>query len=206
MDSMDDYKYLNDKYQLIFTPYGNDDGYFLVKKVDSTRKYTLERYYECHIENCRIAIDKVKSVHKKLRIISNALEDYKEDLEIQSHPYRNELINKNIRRLTNNKNYIIEQSGTAELLENKYPKVFTKEGYNLFIKLHSSYKSQPKPMANYSFVYQALKRDSFIHCTQVFFINFLASLNIHIVKVDSRQYGANKRYAFYEECKKSLHQ
>ncbi len=76
----------------------------------------------------------------------------------------------------------------------------------LFLKLHDRYKDEKMySNANYSFIYYAMKNDALINSSGVYFIDYLASIDILIDRIDSRQSGSNKRTPFYEECKTSMH-
>lgn len=128
-----------------------------------------------------------------------------------SRQAHSEIINKKISRTIDYLKGLIELeqqvlfANQNNLVKNKYPDIFTKEGYNLFLKLHHSYEDKDKYLlANYSYIFYALEKDKLVLCTQAEYVEFLSSLNIHIDKVDSRQSGGNKRDAFYVECKKNI--
>jgi len=85
-----------------------------------------------------------------------------------------------------------------------HPDIFKKNGYKVFRKMHSIYKDKKYPIANYSFLYYAMKKDDLIHCTGLKFIEFLATDNVNLEKIDSRQSGKNNRMDFYNEIKSSI--
>ena len=80
-------------------------------------------------------------------------------------------------------------------------------GKKFFVRLHENYKDKTdNHLANYSFIYYAMKKDDFIDCKNITFIEFLASkFDIHIDKIDSRQSRLdNQRYNLYNSIKKSI--
>jgi len=95
-----------------------------------------------------------------------------------------------------------------QLEQNKYHKIFSDDlGYTLFNEWHKQHKTETKLLANFSFIYIALDKDSLVVCNQPDYIEFLSQLDPPIIidKVDSRQQGNdNKKYKLYEANKKRL--
>lgn len=90
------------------------------------------------------------------------------------------------------------------IFKNEFPKIFSDgNAYVIFLKLHNVYKTEKTHLANYSFIYNSMYRDSFIICKGTEFINFLnENYDITIDKIDSRQNGRdNKKYKFYNSIK-----
>jgi hypothetical protein len=86
-----------------------------------------------------------------------------------------------------------ETKNPDEVKENKYLEIFRNDlGYSIFLGLHNIYKLKPKKQANYSFLFYALGK-GYLVCSGSGFITFLAKLNIHIDKIDSRQSGTNNK-------------
>ena len=86
-----------------------------------------------------------------------------------------------------------ETKNPDEVKENKYLEIFRNDlGYSIFLGLHNIYKLKPKKQANYSFLFYALGK-GYLVCSGSDFITFLAKLNIHIDKIDSRQSGTNNK-------------
>jgi hypothetical protein len=77
--------------------------------------------------------------------------------------------------------------------------------FKFFEALHNIYKSNNRVLlANYSFIFYAMKTDLFIVCTGAEFITFLSKFyQIDIDKIDSRQSGTNKKTTLYD-AKKEL--
>jgi|TARA_R110000823_G_scaffold185666_1_gene318087 hypothetical protein len=85
-----------------------------------------------------------------------------------------------------------------------HPDIFKKNGFKIFEKIHSKYKDKKHLVANYSFLFYAMTKDGLIHCSGIKFIEFLASYNVSIDKIDSRQSGKNNRMDYYNEIKSAI--
>jgi len=106
-----------------------------------------------------------------------------------------EFINKNLINLPSSvipENVVdIEGKNTEGTLEkpiNKYPQVFLNpKAYELFEKLHETYKSTKNPLADYSFIYRMMIIDGLIldSYKPQMFINWLSKkdYSIHIDKI-----------------------
>lgn len=93
-------------------------------------------------------------------------------------------------------------SNTEKKKENPYPEIFKNNGFNIFEQINDNYKDLTNVTANYSFLYYAMKKDELIHCAGTEFIKFLASnYDLHIDRIDGRQYGQNKRTDYYNTIK-----
>lgn len=92
---------------------------------------------------------------------------------------------------------------TPDKNDNPYPKIFTSStGYAIFKRLHEVYKEEKTVLANYSFLYEALRSDKFVFCEPSLFIRFLSEeFQIDLDKIDSRQAGTNKKTTGYEAIK-----
>lgn len=91
-----------------------------------------------------------------------------------------------------------EDDNPYSLLENEDDSVFAdKLGYTLFNKLHDNYKNEINIQANYSYIFIVLKRDKYIICRPIDFINFILKRDIQIDKIDIRQFGKNFRDDYY---------
>lgn len=87
---------------------------------------------------------------------------------------------------------------------NIYPEIFKNdEAYNIFLQLHVAYKVKINQVSNYSFVFYAMKKNGFIICKGVNYINFLSeNYDISLDRIDSNQSGENVRNDFYESIKR----
>lgn len=91
-----------------------------------------------------------------------------------------------------------------QLLKNSYNKIFSNDiGFTIFTEMFKCYKDEKNQLANFSFVFQSLHKDKLICCSQTSFIHFLENepYNIFIDKIDSRQYGTNKKTNLYNAIK-----
>lgn len=89
---------------------------------------------------------------------------------------------------------------------NPYPEIFENStGFQIFEKLHESFKGGKFIRADFSFIFYALKKDNFIDCQNIEFIEFLLiNYKIDLDKIDSRQIGENKRTPVYQSIKSSF--
>ena len=104
---------------------------------------------------------------------------------------------------------VAKVKGECVLKENRYKKIFSNDfGFTLFSKWHNLHKEDGSVyLANYSFIFNALQKDSLIVCRNVEFIRFLANDEycIDIAKIDSRQSGKNNnKYILYNSLKELL--
>jgi hypothetical protein len=89
-------------------------------------------------------------------------------------------------------------------LENPFPSIFsTGLAYQLFLKLHDSYKHKKvNYTANYSFVFYALESDGFLVCNQTGYIDFLNDeYEILLDRIDKRQSKSEKKMMLYNSYK-----
>jgi len=84
------------------------------------------------------------------------------------------------------------------LLLNKFERIFKNDiGYNIFVRMNNHYFPRENHLANYSFLFVALKK--YVVCRNIDFVKFLASENgVFIDKIDSRQVlkGNGKNHLF----------
>jgi len=87
-----------------------------------------------------------------------------------------------------NKIYEIENP-KEKLLNNEYPAIFKDDfAFTLFEEMHKIYKNDAKhDLANYSFLFYAMRKDKFIRCGNQAFLEFLGFYDVSISKIDSRQ-------------------
>lgn len=97
----------------------------------------------------------------------------------------------------------VEPFEIRQIQVNPYPAIFKNKGYKVFERMHDNYKDKSNPVANYSFLYYAMQHDELIHCGGAEFIDFLATKDVSLDRIDSRQSGHNKRKDYYDEIKDS---
>lgn len=95
------------------------------------------------------------------------------------------------------------ESNNSSIKENTAPDIFKDNlSYTLFEKLHNNYKDDKRyRLANYSFIYNSMKRDGFIICSGASFIRYISELDISIDKIDSRQSGKLRKTPLYDSFK-----
>ena len=119
-----------------------------------------------------------------------------------------EIIEEKIQGLENlieNKNSTIAYNN--KIIENPFEDIFSNsKSFLLFEKLHNSYKTKKNRfLANYSFIFYAMKSDGFLICSGTKFIDFLNdNFEITIPKIDNRQVGKNEKTSTYNAYKESV--
>ncbi|MFY9309741.1 MAG: hypothetical protein WAQ28_11905 [Bacteroidia bacterium] len=85
LNMQSDEDFITGKIHLSFTPQGND-GYFVVSKEQTNRKYTLQQYFDLNLRNWETEIDKAHSKDEKLKIANNAIFTFRKDWLDWQHP------------------------------------------------------------------------------------------------------------------------
>jgi len=184
--------------------------FYFIKKINelilnSEFESKSKIYLNDVIKGLRTVIDELDFIHSKSEtneiqkfVIQSYISSYIEAIEILISSY--ELIYPKIIEKFISDNY------KETIQENPYPEIFTSYlGFSIFTKLHEIYKKEDKYLANYSFLYLALKSENLTVCSNVKFLEFLESYNIYIDKIDSRQAGKdNKKFPLYTSIRDNL--
>lgn len=90
----------------------------------------------------------------------------------------------------NFENSTLQKTETIKIYKNSDPTIFKNDkGQTLFDELHQIYKDDNKRyLANYSFVFYSMQK-KYLVCTGAKFLHYLATLDIYIDKIDTRQSG-----------------
>ena len=172
------------------------------------------------LDNYFANLDDTKKIDFLNIIELNYLPNYKvkikTDLELQPDTgICKTLYNQALEKIKFIEKWILENKGNIPqqetktdniLLENKYHKIFSDDlGYTLFNEWYNQHKTESKELANFSFIYNDLNKDSLVVCSQPDYVEFLSQLNPPIIidKVDSRQQvKGNKKFKLYNSNKK----
>jgi hypothetical protein len=118
---------------------------------------------------------------------------------------RDNLLKENIKQLKKlNKNSKSKPQPETIEFTNPFEAIFSSsKSYQLFDKLHQLYSKEEKTyLANYSYIFNAMKKDDYIICRPKDYINFLNdTFQITIDKIDSRQNGVTNKTKIYEAFK-----
>lgn len=184
-----------DKSQLI-KEYNNDsiitpDNWH--EKKDILFKQHLETYKDSYTLE-----QKIKFEIEDLDKLATSERDYK----VLVDNYKNFLLTKLQQPQTETK------TPDAVLIKNQYPKIFKNDiGFTLFTKMYNYYKDEEKDNANFGFLFFAMEKD-FLVCSQADFVKHLSNYNVHIDKIDNRQYhsdmNTNKKSKLYNATKQLL--
>jgi hypothetical protein len=91
------------------------------------------------------------------------------------------------------------------LLKNPNQTIFKNDfAFTLFDKMKGFYNDASKEQANYSFLFDIMKKDGFVICTGKKFIDFLSKFNISMTKIDSNKTGNKDKAMLYNATKDNL--
>lgn len=93
------------------------------------------------------------------------------------------------------------------LLKNPNQTIFKNDfAFTLFDKMKGYYNDTSKEQANYSFLFDIMKKDGFVICKGKKFIDFLSEFNISMTKIDSSKTGNKDKAMLYDAIKGNLEQ
>lgn len=164
-----------------------------------------------------VAIEFVNSELEKLILSINGLNDFLDKNKHQSFKHKKEQLKyskryseflkdklKELDKTEVEKPLQTENNAKKKTKKNERIDIFKDDlGFTLFYELHEIYKNKNYQQANYSFLYYALEKE-YLVCKGIDFINFLAENDIIIDKIDSRQYGTNKKSDLFNSIKANL--
>jgi hypothetical protein len=92
-----------------------------------------------------------------------------------------------------------------EVLKNEFNEVFENDfAFTLFNKMKGFYVENNTLQADYSFLFDIMKKEGFIICSGVKFIDFLKGFDICITKIDSSKTGNKQKTLLYNATKVNL--
>jgi hypothetical protein len=91
---------------------------------------------------------------------------------------------------------------SESLLKNLRQEIFKNDfGYTLFYKMKGLFINTSTPQADYSFLFDIMKKEELIICTGRLFIKFLSEFSINIDKIDSSKTANNRKTILYNSIK-----
>jgi hypothetical protein len=119
-----DADFIKGKVTISFTPQGNN-GYFIVTKAETKRKFTVENYFDLDLQNWETEIDSANSKNEKIQIANNGIFLFRKNWLDWEHPLIQSLKDQKIQHLK----HIIEYINTnyEENLSSTNPKLQLRE-------------------------------------------------------------------------------
>ncbi|WP_281542390.1 hypothetical protein [Maribacter aestuarii] len=166
----------------------------------------LKGKFEFSFKNLQDSERKIEFLEKQMRRISEANFNMKNNYKVSDiAEQQEEDLNDLFEFFEYELNKLYDFKAKNLKLVNAHPNIFASDfAYTLFYKMHEQYKLEGNNLANYSFLYYSMKKDDFINCKGVEFVNVLGEYDIVIDKIDSRQSGSNSKKSIYELNKSRL--
>lgn len=202
--------------QKIYQYFGFNDHFTkLFQLVNEMKNYTLENW-DLVSDYLILATDIDYTHDKGIDIVPSAFDN---DFFNSDCNELSTLINYRMHefsRFNNTPNYEFKRTTIVDLLENKpqqpepliknpYETIFASDfAFALFEKMKAFYSDPKTQQADYSFLYDIMKKQGFVICTGAKFIDFLSPFDITMTKIDSGKTGNKNKTTIYNVIKESL--
>lgn len=94
---------------------------------------------------------------------------------------------------------------TDGIQKNPHETIFKDDfAFALFEKMKGIYSNTSTSQADYSFLFDIMRKEGFVICTGIKFIEFLSNFDISITKIDSSKTGNKQKTTIYNSIKENL--